>query len=868
MTFSNLKHRLLAILFLLSLAGPFQEATAQAIPDLSTINVDDLSDAQIQELMNKGVNMGYSPAQMLELAQSQGLSATEAAKLGERVGQINSSRVASGKSYPSNMGRGQHDWDKLQGPTAPTENVEEPELPLEERIFGFLLFNSEKLKLTFEPSLNLPTPQNYVLGPGDVLFIDIYGASEQYFEARVNGEGKIMIANFGPVAVSGLTVERAADRIKDKMAISYTGLKSATPNTFMNVSLGLVRSIRVNMVGELRVPGTYTISSLATVFNALYVAGGITTNGTFRNIKVYRSNKLMATVDAYDFLIGGNAESNIMLQDQDVIIVEPFKARVEITGEVKRPGIFELEGEETFEDILAFAGGFTDESYQDRVNVTRNTGTERMVADIFKDQFSLFTPKSGDLYKVGKILDRYSNRVQIKGAVFRAGNYSLSEGLTVRQLISRADGLSGDAYMTRATVTRTRDDLSLSTISFDLASLMKGEADDIPMQREDVVTIFSKYDLKEEFYVTIAGEVNQAGEFPFSANLTVEDLIANASGLREAASESNIEITRRVKDQNSRDISDIIIIGINKDLSINPENAGTLLEPFDHVVVRRNPNYRVERFIQLDGEVLYPGKYAIRNVNEKISDVIQRAGGLTEFAYPKGATLIRRTEFFESEPELAMQIKSLQGVKKNIEGSAESQTEAEALMSDKVDEEVYQKASDLSANQDLSSFAKRQRLTEMGLANPLSGGLKQTEIIGINLEEIMARPGSKYDLILEEGDVVSVPKQLQTVRLRGRVLYPTTVRYEAGKSVRYFIDRAGGFDSRAKRGRTYVVYANGEVARTKRFLIFRVYPGVEPGSEVIVPVKPIKIPLKPGEILGLTSGLATLALLISQINFN
>ena len=588
-----------------------------------------------------------------------------------------------------------------------------------------------------------------------------------------------------------------------------------------------------------------------------------------RKIKVFRSNKLVKEVDAYDFLIGGKSEINIRLEDQDVVIVDPYLARVEVKGEVKRPAVFELRGGESFADVLAYAGGFTDESYKDRVNVTRNTDSEKTVADIFGDQFSLFTAKSGDVFRVGKILNRYANRVQIKGAVFRPGNYSLTDGLTVRELVERAEGLSGDAHLARAIITRTKSDLSTETISFDLADLLTEKTEDIALRREDVVTIFSRYDLKEEYYVTISGEVNQAGNFPYSEGLTVEDLIAQASGLREAASESNIEITRRVKDQNSRDISDIILVGINKDLSLSASGSEIDLQPFDHIVVRRNPNYRVERFIQIDGEVLYPGKYAIRNVNEKISDVVGRAGGLSEFAYPKGATLIRRTEFFENEPELARKIVSLQGVKENIELTSQSPTESETLLTEKVEDEVYQKASDLSTNEELSSLAKRQRLMEMGMTNPLmaSGGIKETEIIGINLEGIMASPGSKYDLILEEGDIISIPKQLQTVRLKGRVLYPTTVRYESGKSAKYFINHAGGFDSRAKRSRTYVVYANGEVARTRGLLFIRAYPSVEPGAEVIVPVKPFKIPLKPSEIIGFTSGLATLALLITQIKF-
>jgi len=866
MTFSMVKSSLLPFLFLIATVGTSLQSSAQAIPDLATINVDDLSDAQIVELMSKGTSKGYSPDQMLQLAQSQGLSASEVDKLTERVNKISSARVSDGKSYPGNQIREQHDLEKILEPPKP----EEVELALEDKLFGYSLFNNQSSRLTFEPSLNLPTPQNYVLGPGDELFIDIYGASEQYIEARVNAEGQLIIANFGPIPVNGLTIEQAKKQITDKMAKAYTGLKSTSPNTFINVSLGQVRTVKVNMVGELRVPGTYTLSSLATVFNALYSAGGITTNGTFRNIKVYRNNKLITKVDAYDFLLEGRAENNILLQDQDVIIVDPHTSRVEVKGEVKRPGVFELNGHETFHNVLQYAGGFTDQSYKNRVTVTRNGDAEKMVADIFKEQYEMFTPKSGDVYNVGKILDRYANRVQIKGAVFRPGSYSLSDGLTLTQLIKRADGPTGDAYSARAAIIRTLDDLSTETISFDLGELLSGSSDDILLKREDVITIYSKYNLKEEYYVTVTGEVNQAGEFPFSYNMTVEDLIARAGGMREAAAESNIEITRRVKDLNSRDISDILVLQVDKNLRVNSSSGAAIkLEPFDHVVVRKNPNYRVERFIQLDGEVLYPGKYAIRNVNEKISDVIQRAGGLSDFAYPKGATLIRRTEFYNEEPELSRKIRSLYGVQQSLDGKQEDRTEAENLLSDKVVEEVYEKAADLSANEDLSGYAKKERLKEMGLVNPLQagGGLKETEIIGINLEEIMSKPGSKYDLILEEGDVISIPKQLQTVRLRGRVLYPTTVRFEAGKSVKYFIDRAGGFDSRSRRGRTYVVYANGEVARTKRFLLIKNYPYVEPGAEIIVPVKPLKMLLKPGDIIGLTTGLATIVLVVSQITF-
>lgn len=840
-----------------------EQALSQEIPDLSTINVDDLSDDQISQLLSRANSAGYSTQEVLQLAQVQGMPTSEVAKLSQRISQMSGSRVIEGRSYPGERTRGQNDWELITDPAG--HQPEPEEVPLEEKIFGFALFSNANARLTFEPNLNLPTPRNYILGPGDVLYIDIYGASEQYFEARVNSEGRLLLANFGPVPVSGLTIEQAAERIKSKLAAVYTGIKAETPNTFVNVSLGTVRTIKVNIVGEVRMPGTFTLSSLASVFNALYVAGGVTTNGTLRNIKVFRANKLIKVVDAYDFLVGGQSDVNIQLADQDVIIVDPYTARVEVQGEVKRPGIFELKGEETLSTILAYAGGFTDEAYQERLSVTRKTNSEKVVADVFREQFELFEPKGGDVYKVSKILDRFSNRVQIKGAVFREGNYSLSDGLTVTALIKRAEGLTGDANLSRAIITRNKEDLTTETISFDLAKLLNGEQPDIVLQREDVVTIFSKYDLKEEYYVTIAGEVNHAGVFPFSDGMTVEDLIAKAKGLREAASQSNIEITRRVKDQNARDISEIILIQVDKNLALDGSEAATVLEPFDHVIVRRNPNYRVERFVRLEGEILFPGPYAITNVNERISDVVKRAGGLTEFAYPKGATLIRRTEFFENEPELARKLKSLKKTKENIEKTAESQTESDRYLAGKIDEELYQKALDLTDNDDLSSYAKRERLKAINVGGPFSGGPAETEIIGINLEEIIARPGSKYDLILEEGDVISIPKQLQTVRLAGRVLYPTTVRYEDGKSLRYFITRAGGFDSRAKKNRTYVIYANGEVARTKSFLFIRNYPGVEPGADIIVPVKPIKVPLKPAEIIGATSGLATIALLITQI---
>lgn len=869
---SSLLQPFLWVLCLVISLNLAQDLKAQGVPDVSTINVDQLSDAQIMELMGRARAMGYSEAEFFQLAQAQGLPAAEIAKLEQRLNQMNASRISAGHGSPGARTRGQFNWEEIYRRRQETLAKGLDKAPLEERIFGYKVFSGES-KISFEPSLNIATPKNYVLGPGDEIYIDIYGASEQYYEARINTEGKLMLQNIGPIPLTGLTIEQATERIRTRLISVYPGMAGPRPNTFLQVSLGTIRTVKINMVGEVKAPGTYTVSSFATVLNALYLAGGPTINGTLRDIKVFRNNRLVSTVDAYEFLIQGKTTSNVRLEDQDVIVINPFTARVEIEGEVKRPGIFEIKEGESFADLLNYAGGFTDNAYTERVNVTRNTATEKVVSDIFSNQFTLFTPKGGDVYWVGEILNRFQNRVQVQGAVFREGNYAITEGLTVSELVKRADGLRGDAYLKRALIIRTKEDLNTESIAFDLGELLKGGRADIVLQRDDVLIIPSIYDLREEYYVKINGEVNNAGVFPYSQNMTVEDLILLAKGFRESASASNIEITRRVKDQNARDISDILVIKVNSDLSLSDADRTIVLEPFDHITVRPNPNFKSERFVKIEGEVFYPGEYAIKNVNEKISDVIKRAGGLNEFAYAKGATLIRYTEFFERDSELNKKRMNLARVLQKIDKDQQDLTEAERMFIERLDKKLFSdndySPDSIEGLDDLGSFAKQERLKEISQRNPLVSdvGIREYEAIGINLEEILKSPGSKYDLILEEGDVISIPKQLQTVRMRGRVLYPTTVRYESGKSMKYFIGRAGGFDVRAKRGNTYVIYANGEVARTKHVLFIRNYPNVEPGAEVIVPTKPPKFPLKPGEILGMTTSLATLILVLTQINF-
>ncbi len=517
--------------------------------------------------------------------------------------------------------------------------------------------------------------------------------------------------------LSGLSIQQATERIKAKLISAYPGLGGSQPDTYMQVSLGNVRTVKVNIVGQVKSPGTFTLSAFATVFNALYVAGGVTTNGTLRDIKVYRNNQLISTVDVYDFLIKGQTAMNISLEDQDVIIVSPFIERVEILGEVKTPGIFEIKQGESFSDLLSYAGGFTDDAYRARVNVSRNTATDKVVADVFKEQFEIFNPKGGDVYQVGKILPRYQNRVQIKGAVYRSGNYALEEGLTVKQLIERAEGLRGDAFKGRALLIRSQEDLSTRTQAIDLEAIMSGAQEDIVLQREDVLLISSIYDTREEYVLTISGEVNEGGVYPYSQEMTVEDLIILAKGFKEGATGAKVEITRRASNPDSQDISDIITFDIDKNLNLSSADKDFVLMPFDHVTIRKNPNFRVERFVQVTGEVLYPGQYAITNIGDRISDVLARSGGLNEFAYAEGATLIRKTEFFQAATEEARKRENLLKAGERL-GMLQDRTESEEAYLNRIINKVEQLDKEDSLGS-VATYAKQEGLNNVSTTDYL-----------------------------------------------------------------------------------------------------------------------------------------------------
>uniref|UniRef100_UPI004048DA45 SLBB domain-containing protein n=1 Tax=Algoriphagus sp. TaxID=1872435 RepID=UPI004048DA45 len=835
---------------------------AQQNIDLNTIRVDQLSDDQIEELVKRAQDAGLSSTDFLMMAQMRGMPSGEVEKLRNRIEGLT---TGSSKSRSTNVSkrstREQIDLNDITRGLLETQELIDTE-KVDTLIFGSTLFFQKNRKLSFEPSLNQATPKNYILGPGDLLYVDIYGESEKYYEATVNPEGSILLDNIGLIAVSGKTIEAAEGIIKNRVASFYTGLSGANPSTFLQVTLGNVKTIKVHILNEVRLPGTFTLSAFSTVFNALYAAGGPSDKGTLRAIQLIRNNKKIAEIDVYDLLINGTANLDVQLQDQDVILVNPYLARVRVMGEVKRPLVFEVTPEDNLEDILRFAGGFTDLAFKDRISISRITGNQRSISDVYSNQLGLFNLKGGDEVTVGRIIDRYTNRIQIKGAVFRPGVFSLTEGLTLTQLIKNADGLKGDAYTQRASILRTKGDLSSEVLEVNLQAVLEGRQEDVVLQREDVIRISSIYDVQNERYIQILGEVKRPGTYPYAAGMTPEELILIAGGLQESANIKDIEIARRLEDSDSGTLSDIITTSINADLSFNPNAIS--LAPFDQVIVRKRANFTMQRLVSVEGQVNSPGIFAIQTSVDRISDLIKRAGGVNQFAYTKGATLIRKTEFFNTESEQVRRQKNLEALRvllKENPTNPEAQEELLIRLFRDLPKEKVAKT-DSTANN-----AKRESLDQIAAETPgVAVKFKETEAVAINLEKILANPGSEEDLVLEEGDILNVPKLLQTVRMRGDVVYPTTLRHEQGRSLRFYINGAGGFDRRANRKQTYVVYANGAVKRTKGFFGVRSFPVVEPGAEVIIPSKGPKIPIRLGELVGVTTGLATLALVLSQIN--
>jgi protein involved in polysaccharide export with SLBB domain len=720
--------------------------------------------------------------------------------------------------------------------------------------------------------LNLPTPQSYIVGPGDQLLVDVYGYSEQSFDLSVSPDGVVFVPNVGPIKVGGASIAATSSRIKDALGKIYSGLLGSNPNTFLQVRLGNIRSIKVSLVGELLKPGTYTLPSFSSVFNALFAAGGPNENGAFRNVQVYRDSKLLTTVDIYEFLMKGEQKSNVTLQDNDVIIVPTYQTRVEVLGPVRREGLFEIKQGETLQDLYVYAGGFNPNAYKERVTVTRLDKNQRKILDVPQPEYSSFFPNDGDEILIGEALDRFSNRVQISGAINRAGEYSLDEsGLTVKGLLEKADGLKPDAFLTRATLYRTSVDLTLAAESLNLQGILEGSSVDVELKNEDLLFIPSRYDIQEEYYVKISGEINSPGSYPFGSSMTVGDLILRAGGLLESASSSSIEIASRVRDASAGSLAEITTINIDASLQLTDLEKSKPLKPFDHVFIRKSPGFEREQLVTVKGEVRYPGEFAISKANERISDVIRRAGGLSPFAYPKGANLIRKTVYFKGLSDQQLKEKTWREIKTNLDPEKNRNVnEAESRLYERIDkkievsEEKKQKEEAMKLkflkNDDVDfskTFLKDSTFNQVRM--------KEEDLVGIDLEAILKNPGSKEDLILLEGDFLQIPKQLQTVRMVGEVLLPTTSRFFERSSVRDYISKAGGFTDEARRSKIYVVYANGDAKSTRSFLGIKSFPNIEPGAEIIIPKKHFKQQMGVAAWVGLGSSLATLGILVNTL---
>lgn len=822
--------------------------------DFSNLNLLELNSSELDLLLRRASSQGLTQMDLLKMARSQGLSEADLIKVKGKIDTSESiKRVSANASTPIENSRLREEWNQ------------EIKLVRDKKsdVYGFDVFQGNGF-LTFQNDFNSPTPSDYVLGPGDNIYVDIYGESESYFKAEISPEGEVIFENIGPINLNGLKLSIAKKRLINKFSSIYFGLN--TSKTFLNVSVGSPRSIKVNIVGEVNLPGTYNFSALNTVYNALYVAGGITENATLREIKVFRNNRLISQIDVYDYLKNGNGSSNIRLENNDLILVGPYTSRIVIEGAVKIPGIFETNKTESLLDLLNYSGGFKERAYQKSIKLTRVIDDELMVVDINKNQFPIFVPKSGDVFKVDEILDTYKNRVIVKGAVQRPGVFSISDNMTAKDLIQKSGGLKSDVYLGNASIIRTNSDYSTEIISFNLDDLINSKIKDIKLIKEDVLSIVSKNDLNKNEFIKISGQVNNPGLFPFSKNLSLNEIIILGGGFKDDSNTIRAEIIRRVSENflENDNISELITLDISGDLS---ESINFILKPYDEVIIRKNPNLFIPTYVHVEGQVKYPGKYPITSLNYRISNLLSKAGGLKSFSYPKGATLIRKTEFEEILSDDQKQLNSLTLLKEKLSNQNEVLTESEDLLIKSIEKNIQVLNTNKINNQALGGFAKKERIKNIvsSTDTSLEVNSNESEAIGIDLDQIIKNPNSGSDLLLQEGDVLFIPKKQETVKLRGKLLYPTTVRFKENKSFKYFINGAGGYDLKANKSGSYVVYANGDVARTKKFLFFNIYPKIQPGAEIIVPKKAEKSPFGLSQVLNISTGLATLVLAISQI---
>lgn len=774
-----------------------------------------MTDQQVLEYVKQGMSEGKDQRQMATELARRGVTREQAErvkKLYEQEQGVSTSKMSGTEQNEARL----REATQEESTTSVLENPQPDsrELAQENQVFGRNIFNTRNL--TFEPSVNLATPPNYRLGPGDEVIIDIWGTSQNTIRQQISPDGTINIEKIGPVSLSGMTVSEANEYLKRVLGKTYSGLDAPDGTLEIRLTLGNARTIQINVMGEVVQPGTYALSSFSTVFHALYRAGGVNEIGSLRNVQVTRNGKTVAKVDVYDFIMKGKTQDDIRLQEGDVIIVPAYEALVQISGNVKRPMKFEMKKNETLATLINYAGGFSADAYTRSLRVVRQNGEEYEINTVKEIDYSAYPMRNGDVVTAEAILNRFTNKLEVRGAVYRPGIYQLNGEInTVRALVNEAKGLTGDAFTNRAVLQREREDLTTEIISVDVRSIMAGTSPDIPLQKNDILYIPSIHDLEDRGDVAIFGEVAKPDSYSYSDNMTLEDLIIRAGGLRESASTVRVDVSRRIKDPKSTHSTDSIgqmFTFALKDGFVIDGEQGFTLQPYDQVFVRRSPGYQAQQNVQVTGEVIFGGTYAMTTTEERLSDLVKKAGGATPKAYLHGAKLIRVAN----------------------------------------DEEKKRM-------RDVINLMNRQFGEAM--MDSLGIRVEDTFTVGIDLEKAVASPGSEYDLVLREGDVLSVPKLNNTVKVNGAVMMPNTVGYLSDKNANYYLDQAGGYALSAKKSKKFVIYMNGQVARIKG----RSKDKIEPGCEIIVPSKKNKR-VNVGEILGYASSFGSLATMFATIS--
>nr|WP_315223160.1 SLBB domain-containing protein [uncultured Flavobacterium sp.] len=819
--------------FLFLLLGS-SNANAQDIiksKDLSTIKVDYLSDDEISKIVAQLKSNNATIDDVESMALSKGMSQTEFDKLKTRVKEYekknskDTDKDKKDKDKKKDDKSKDIDKDSEFGRRQEKIKNEKVKDSLNALIFGSQLFDNPTLN--FEPDLKMATPLNYVLGPGDKLEVSIYGIQQFDDTVTVNFEGKIAIQNVGQIAVAGMSIEAATQKIKAAIAKVYSTVRSGQSQ--VSVSLSEIRTIKITVVGG-KQPGNYSISSLATVYNALHLAGGPGKDGSYRNIELIRNNRVFKNIDVYRFLVKGDQSDNVGLKDNDVIRIPAYSQRVTVEGEVKRPGIFEMKKGETFADLLNFASGFNEFAYTASVNVLQKTGKEFKVHDIKESEYASYSPQSGDVFKITKILNRFENRIKIGGAVFRPDYYSFTEGMRVSELIAKAEGLKEDAYSKRARVIRLQSDLTTEIVNVDLSAALSGDVTaDIELKREDIVTIYSILDFREEYKVTIDGEVKNPGEYEYFENLTLNDLVIQVGGLTGSASK-RVEVARMVKsDQiDDADPKRIELLELQITSDNNEQIKNFVLQPFDVINIRKMAVYEKPEMVKVSGAVTYPGKYAIANKKETVYNVVMRAGGLTSIANLDGMKIKR--------PIKEEQLKQLESIDLNLDKKQIGEDGKESNLKDK---------------DSLNSKLTKKLRDDLKFAT-----------IPVNWEKIVKDKNHYSNVTLFPGDEIEVSVYNEGVKVTGNVLLTSEIPYRSGKGFKYYINAVGGVDNKGWKRKAYIIYPNGKASVTGSFLFFRSYPKVTPDSQIVVPEKPEVKKMSAGEWVSIGSVLASLALLI------